>query len=81
MQNQDLQYYTVPEVAKILKKSRSFIYDMINQGKLEGIKISVRGTRIHIRAIERFIKQQQMDNTYSNQYNNSVVQLSYKKGA
>jgi excisionase family DNA binding protein len=79
MQNQNFeQYYTIPEVAKILKKSKSFIYDMINQGKLEAIKISERGTRTYKSAIDKFIKQQ-MDITYSKPYNKSVVQPP-KKG-
>jgi len=67
------QYYTVPEVAKLLKKSKSFIYDMIGQNKIKVIRISERGTRIPASAIEEFINQQ-MDNVTIKHYNKSVVQ-------
>jgi len=66
----ETQYYTAPEIAKILKTSKSFIYDMIKQGKLKAIKISERRTRIPASAIEEFTKE--MDNEKGNNYNKVV---------
>lgn len=69
----DIQYYTVPEVAKLFKTSKSYIYDMIGQNKIKAIRISERRTRIPVSAIEEFVNQQ-MDNVTTKHYNKSVVQ-------
>lgn len=69
---QTLQHYTVPQVAKLLNTSKSFIYSMINQGKLKAIRISERGTRISTLAFEEFTKE--MDKSDETIYNKVVVQ-------
>jgi len=70
--SQKLQYYTVPQIAKLLNTSKSFIYSMINQGKLKAIRITERRTRISIQAFEEFT--QQIDKLEGNNYNKVVVQ-------
>ena len=69
---QTLQHYTVSQVSKLLKTSKSFIYSMINQGKLKAIKISERRTRISTLAFEEFTIE--MDKLEGNYYNKVVVQ-------
>jgi excisionase family DNA binding protein len=66
-------YYTVPEVAKLLKVSKSYIYDLINQKKIDFIQLSERRTRISSIALDEFT-QQKMDNHYGKNYNRGVVQ-------
>ena len=39
-------YYTVSEVAELLKVKKAYVYDIINYGKLKAIKLSKRRTRI-----------------------------------
>ncbi|QHA01835.1 helix-turn-helix transcriptional regulator [Dehalobacter restrictus] len=68
-----LCYYTVPEVAKLLKVSKSYIYDLILQGKLESIKFSERRTRISSLAIKK-LTEEKLDNLNINHYNKIVVQ-------
>jgi len=78
--NKEQQYYTVPEVAKTLKVSKSYIYEMILQKKLDAIRMSERRTRIPASAIEVFVTRY-MDNTYFNNYNKVVkVVLPPKRG-
>lgn len=52
------EYYTVPEVAKILKVSKSYIYDLVNYNRLESVKLSERRTRISKVSIDEFIKKE-----------------------
>lgn len=69
----EFEYYTVPELAKLLKVSKSYIYDLINQSKLEAIRISERRIRIPASSIKQFAEHQ-IDNLTINPYNKSVVQ-------
>lgn len=66
-------YYTVPEVALLLKVSKSYIYDLINQNKLEHILLSKRRTRIPANALEQFLIDQ-IDKKNGKTYNKGVVQ-------
>lgn len=46
--------YTVSEVAKMLKVNRNFIYDLINKGKLEAVKVgSIKITR---KALDEYLE-------------------------
>ncbi len=58
---QNTEYYTVEEVAQILKVKKSFIYDFIKSGKLKAVRFSERRTRISeeslTAAIEELSKQ------------------------
>lgn len=53
----EFKCYTVPEVAKLLGFSKSYVYDLINTHKLKSIKFSPRRTRIPKSAFKEFIKQ------------------------
>jgi excisionase family DNA binding protein len=55
------KYYTVPEVAKLYKVSKSYIYDLVSQRKMNYIRFSERRIRIPASALENF-KLQNMDN-------------------
>ncbi len=54
-------FLTVPEVAKLLKVSKSYIYDLINQGRMDYFRMSERRTRIPAKALEE-IQVQNMNN-------------------
>jgi len=71
-------YYTVQELALMLRVSKSYIYDIISRGQLKTVRLSERRTRIPASAIEEFTKQQ-MDNPLRYNYNRVVVQPP-KKG-
>lgn len=55
-------YYTVPEVAALLKFKKNFIYDLINQGRLKAIKLSERRTRVTSDALNDFINGENVNN-------------------
>ncbi len=50
------QLYTVPEVAKILRVKKGFIYELIYTGKLEVIKLSERRIRIAEEAVKMYVE-------------------------
>jgi len=50
-----ISYYTVPEVAALLKFKKNYIYDLIGQGRLRAIRVSERRTRIPSDALSEFI--------------------------
>lgn len=51
----ELEYFTIPEVAKKLKVTRAAVYKWIAQGRLEAIYVG-SDRRITSGAIEAFIK-------------------------
>ena len=51
-----MQLYTVPEVAKILKTKKGFVYELIYTGRLEALKLSERRIRIAEEAVKAFIE-------------------------
>lgn len=50
-----ISFYTVPEVAALLKFKKNYIYDLIAQGRLKAIRASERRTRIPSDALAEFI--------------------------
>ncbi|AFM40953.1 DNA-binding protein, excisionase family [Desulfosporosinus acidiphilus SJ4] len=50
-----ISFYTVPEVATMLRSKTNYIYDLISQGKLKAIRLSERRTRISSDALAEFI--------------------------
>lgn len=52
---ESISYYTVPEVATLLKFKKNYIYDLIGQGRLKAIRVSERRTRISSDALAEFI--------------------------
>jgi excisionase family DNA binding protein len=53
----DEQYLKIPEVAKRLGMSRGTIYNFINAGKLEAVKLG-KSRRIALSALLRFIEEE-----------------------
>lgn len=64
--NETLEYYTIPEIAKILKVSKSYVYDLVNYKHLESVKLSERRTRISKESLERFINNEKGNNLVYN---------------
>lgn len=54
----NLQFYTVPEVAKILRVKKSFVYELVYTGRLKAIKLSERRLRIPDKAVSEFIEKE-----------------------
>lgn len=52
---ESVSYYTVPEVAVLLKFKKNYIYDLIGQGRLRAIRVSERRTRIPSDALAEFL--------------------------
>ncbi len=50
----DMQLFDIPKVAELLSLGRTKIYDLINTGELQSIKIG-SATRIPATAIKKFI--------------------------
>ncbi|AHF07165.1 helix-turn-helix domain-containing protein [Desulfitobacterium metallireducens] len=71
-----LEYYTVPEVAQILKVSKSYIYDLVNYKHLESVKLSERRTRISKESLEEFMKNEKGNDMMYNK----VVQPLPRRG-
>lgn len=46
------EYYTVSEVALLLRIKKTYIYDLISRGELKAIRISERRTRIPKSSLE-----------------------------
>ncbi|MBO8129286.1 MAG: helix-turn-helix domain-containing protein [Peptococcaceae bacterium] len=53
-----MQMYTVPEVARLLKVKKGYIYELIYQGKLRAIRLSERRIRIPQEALHEFIEKE-----------------------
>lgn len=68
---QRINYYTVPEVAALLKFKKNYIYDLIGQGRLKAIRVSERRTRISVDALAEFISSANINNL---SYNISTAQ-------
>lgn len=47
--------YTVPEVAKMLRKRKSTVYDMVYSGKIKASKLGERGIRITAAEIQKYL--------------------------
>jgi len=47
-------FYTVPEVALMLRVSKSYVYDIILRGQLKTVRLSERRTRISEEALTQF---------------------------
>ncbi len=50
------QLYTVPEVAKILRVKKGFVYELIYTGRLEALKLSERRIRISEEAVAAYLE-------------------------
>ncbi|WP_333871254.1 helix-turn-helix domain-containing protein [Desulforamulus putei] len=50
--------YTVPEVAKILRKRKSTVYDLVYSGEIKAAKLGERGLRITAKEIYKYLEKQ-----------------------
>lgn len=53
-----MQLYTVAEVAKILRVRKSFVYELVAQGRLRALRLSSRRIRIPEEALRQFLEQE-----------------------
>jgi excisionase family DNA binding protein len=53
-----MRCYTVPEVAGMLRVRKSYVYELVAQGRLRALKLSERRIRIPAEALEEFIRQE-----------------------
>lgn len=53
-----VQFYTASEVAKILRIRKSYVYELIYQGKPRAVKLSERRLRIPQEAIKELVEKE-----------------------
>lgn len=53
-----MQLYTVPEVAKILRVKKGYVYELIYTKRLRAIKMSERRIRIPEESLRNFLEQE-----------------------
>ena len=53
-----MQFYTVSEVAKMLRVKKGYVYELVAQGRLQALKLSERRLRISREALEEFVRQE-----------------------
>lgn len=51
-----MQLYTVPEVARILRVKKGFVYELITQGKLKALRLSKNRIRVPEEALRELIE-------------------------
>ena len=56
------QFFTIPEVARLLKISKSKIYDLVQRGKIPHIRIG-RNVRITESALKQWLEAQASSST------------------
>lgn len=70
------EFYTVSEVAKILKVSKSYVYELIYSNRIPSIKLSERRIRILKESLNNFIKEE-IDKPIAN---NIIIARPPKRG-
>lgn len=51
-----INFYTAPEVAKILRVKKAYIYELIATGRLKAIKLSERRLRIPEESLKEYLE-------------------------
>jgi len=51
----NMEIYTIPQLAKLLKKRQQDVYKMVYSGEIESFKTGIRGLRVTQKAIEDYI--------------------------
>lgn len=51
-----MQFYTVPEVAKILRVKKGYVYELVAQGKLKALRLSKNRIRVPEEALREFVE-------------------------
>jgi len=50
--------YTAPEVAKLLRVRKSYVYELVASHRLKAVKLSERRLRITEEAIEEYLRKE-----------------------
>lgn len=50
--------YTVPEVTRILRVKKAYVYELVAQGRIRALRLSERRIRIPQEALEEFVRQE-----------------------
>ncbi|ACV62320.1 DNA binding domain protein, excisionase family [Desulfofarcimen acetoxidans DSM 771] len=58
-----MQFYTVSEVAKILRVRKTLVYEMVYSGRIKAIQLSKRRIRIAESSISEFIEKESCRNS------------------
>lgn len=53
-----MRFYTVPEVARLLRVRKSYVYELVPQGRLGALRLSQRRIRVPEQALLEFLRQQ-----------------------
>jgi len=53
-----VRFYTVSEVAKILRVRKSYVYELVHQKRLRALRLSERCIRIPEEALREFVEQE-----------------------
>ncbi|MEW6447450.1 MAG: helix-turn-helix domain-containing protein [Bacillota bacterium] len=56
-----MQFYTVPEVAKILRVKKGYVYELVAQGKLKALRLSKNRIRVPEEALREFVEKAMRD--------------------
>lgn len=54
-----MKFYTAPEVAKMLRVRKAYIYELVAQGRLRAIRLSERRLRISEEALREFLEKEE----------------------
>jgi len=58
-----MQLYTVPEVAKILRVKKGYVYELIYTKRLKALRMSERRIRVSEESLKTFLKQEMSTST------------------
>lgn len=53
-----MQFYTVPEVAKILRVKKAYVYELIYRKRLRALRLSERRIRVPKEALEELVEKE-----------------------
>jgi len=55
-----IKVYTIPEVAKMLRVSKTTAYELVYTGRLEAVKVSPKGRSLRVtdQALEAFLRKE-----------------------
>lgn len=54
-----MKFYTAPEVAKMLRVRKAYVYELVAQGRLRALKLSERRLRISEEALREFLEKEE----------------------
>ncbi|WP_027356883.1 helix-turn-helix domain-containing protein [Desulfofundulus thermocisternus] len=54
-----MKFYTAPEVAKMLRVRKAYVYELVAQGRLKALKLSKRRLRISEEALREFLEKEE----------------------